>query len=274
MTEASPNFLAFSLRPYQAVVSARFRALLQYRAAAFAGFATQLFWGIIRVTIFTAFYAASPQQPISLPDMISYLWLTQAMFALAMWNVDQDIRTMIRTGTVAYEMLRPVDLYSLWYSRALASRLAPTILRALPMFVIATLFLGLRLPPSWTALGAWMLTTCAALGLAAALSTLLTISLLYTVSSDGITRLAPTLMYVFSGMLLPLPLMPAWAQPVVNFLPFHDIIDTPFRLYSGNIPVTDLGPVLAHQLIWLAVLIGAGRVLLQKATHRLVVQGG
>ena len=119
-----------------------------------------------------------------------------------------------------------------------------------------------------------MLTTCGALGLAAAFSVLLTISLLYTISGEGITRLAPTLMYVFSGMLLPLPLMPAWAQPIVNFLPFHDIIDTPFRLYSGNIPVTKLGSVLAHQLIWLIVLVGAGRILLQRATHRLVVQGG
>ena len=31
--------------PYRAVVSARYRMLLQYRAAAFAGLVTQCFWG-------------------------------------------------------------------------------------------------------------------------------------------------------------------------------------------------------------------------------------
>ena len=40
------------------------------------------------------------------------------MFALTMWNIDQDVREMIRNGTVAYEMLRPLDLYGLWYSRS------------------------------------------------------------------------------------------------------------------------------------------------------------
>jgi ABC-2 type transport system permease protein len=261
-------------RPYGAVVSARFRAMLQYRAAAVAGFGTQLFWGVIRVAIYTAFYRSSARpQPLPLPDMISYLWLTQAMFALAMWNVDQDVRAMIRTGTVAYEMLRPLDLYGLWYCRALAARLAPTLLRAIPMFFVA-LFLGLRLPPSLGAFAAWATATCGAFALAAAFSALMTISLLYTVSGDGITRLAPTIMYAFSGMLLPLPLMPAWAQTIVGFLPFRDLIDSPFRLYTGNIPAAHLGMELAHQISWLLVLVVVGRLLLRRATRRLVVQGG
>ena len=45
--------------PYRAVVSARYRMLLQYRAAAFAGLVTQCFWGAIRLMIVAAFYAAS-----------------------------------------------------------------------------------------------------------------------------------------------------------------------------------------------------------------------
>jgi len=45
------------IRPLVAVVSARYRTLLQYRAAAFAGFATQLFWGAIRLMILAAFFA-------------------------------------------------------------------------------------------------------------------------------------------------------------------------------------------------------------------------
>ena len=36
------------MRPYWAVLSARFRMLLQYRAAALAGLGTQVFWGLIR----------------------------------------------------------------------------------------------------------------------------------------------------------------------------------------------------------------------------------
>lgn len=262
-------------RAYRAVVSVRIRALLQYRTAAVAGFITQLFWGVIRVVVFTAFFHSTTRtQPLTLEQMTSYLWLIQAMYALAMWNVDRDVREMIRTGTVAYELLRPVDLYGLWYSRALAARIAPTLLRAVPLFLVATLFLGLRLPPSPLALLCWILSTGMAFALAAGFSTLITISLLYTISGDGIVRMAPILMYVFSGMLLPLPLMPDWAQPILNFLPFRGIVDTPFRFYTGSLPPFELPFALLHQLLWLLVLIFSGRLLLHRAMHRLVIQGG
>ena len=47
------------MKGYTALVSAHFRTLLQYRAAALAGLGTQLFWGLIRVMIFEAFYSAN-----------------------------------------------------------------------------------------------------------------------------------------------------------------------------------------------------------------------
>ena len=47
-------------RPYVAAFSARFILMLQYRAAAIAGFATQCWWGAIKIMIYAAFYRASP----------------------------------------------------------------------------------------------------------------------------------------------------------------------------------------------------------------------
>ena len=49
--------------PYLALLSARYRMLLQYRAAAMAGAATQLFWGFIRIMILLAFYRSSSAEP-------------------------------------------------------------------------------------------------------------------------------------------------------------------------------------------------------------------
>ena len=44
------------MRPYRAAFAARFQLMLQYRAAALAGFATQCWWGGLKVMIFAAFY--------------------------------------------------------------------------------------------------------------------------------------------------------------------------------------------------------------------------
>ena len=106
---------------YRAIVSARFRTLLQYRAAALAGLGTQLFWGLIRVMIMEAFYLSSnSSQPMGIEDVITYIWLGQAFLGLQPWNMDPDLKTFIRSGGVSYELLRPLDLYANWYSRAIA----------------------------------------------------------------------------------------------------------------------------------------------------------
>ena len=85
-----------------------YRALLQYRAAALAGFGTQLFWGFIRVMIFKAFYlSTTDSQPMELDDVITYVWLGQAFLVFIPWNVDREIQALIRSGAVTYELLRP-----------------------------------------------------------------------------------------------------------------------------------------------------------------------
>jgi ABC-2 type transport system permease protein len=263
------------MRAYAAIMSARFRMLLQYRAAAIAGFATQLFWGFIRVMIFEAFYrSTTAPQPMAYDQVVTYVWLGQAMLGLFPPGADTDVRIMIRTGSVAYEMLRPLDLYALWYSRTVATRLAPTLLRAVPLFVLAGLFFGLRPPPSWASAAGWILTTLGALLLSCALATLITISLLWTVSGDGISRLAPAIIYVLSGMLVPLPLFPGWARSVVEFLPFGGLVDTPFRVYVGHIPPERIGAVFAQQIAWTAALVALGRGILALGARRLVIQGG
>ena len=262
------------MRPYVAMLSARFRALLQYRAAAAAGFGTQLFWGLIRMMIFAAFYENATQSvPMPLEHVVTYVWLGQAFFALIPIRVDRELAMMIRAGNVAYELLRPVDLYALWFSRSMAARIAPTALRAAPMLVLASLMGWIRWP------GVANVAACAAgmLGaalLSSAITTLMTISMLWTISGEGISRLLMLLSYLLSGMVVPLPLFPDALQPVLNVLPFRGLCDLPYRLFTGHIPLSELPYALGHQLAWVAALALLGRWLLGRAARRLVIQGG
>jgi len=263
------------MKPYLAIISARFRMLLQYRAAAVAGFATQLFWGLIRVMIFQAFYESTlAPQPMTFADVVTYVWLGQAMLRILPWDVEGEHRQMIRSGTVAYELLRPLDLYATWFSRALAFRIAPTTLRALPMFALAIPFLGMGWPASWGSAAAFAAAMVGALALSAAITTLVSITLLWTLSGDGLSRLIPAAVVLLSGMIVPLPLFPGWAQGILNLLPFRGVVDLPFRLYMGHIPPGQVFAVLAHQLGWTVGLVAIGRLALGRGIRRLVVQGG
>ncbi len=272
-----------ALRPYLAIVSARFRMLLQYRAAALAGLWTQFFFGLVILGIYEAFYrSANGPQPMTFPQVVSYVWLGQALLAMLPWNADAELRAMVRSGAVAYELCRPVDLYGLWYARAVAWRTAPTLLRAVPMCLIASAGLPLIGLPEWRLAAPDSLTSAAAFAaalvctllLGCALTTLMNITLLWTVGGEGAVLLMTALVTFFSGMVIPLPLFPEWAQPIVRALPFGGLVDLPFRVFTGHIPPSGVIAVLGHQLLWTAVLVLIGRWMLSLGLRRVVVQGG
>lgn len=270
-------------RAYLAIVSVRCRMLLQYRAAAIAGFATQLFWGFIKVMVFVAFYASAVREPpMTFAEVLVYIWLGQALLALLPWNVDAEIAAQIRSGGVAYELLRPLDLYRFWFARTLAFRIAPTLMRMLPMLAFTLVLLPLTplapwaLPPpaGMTSAGLFLASVLATLFLSTAFTMIMHVALIWTISGEGFNRMMPGIVPVFAGLIVPLPLFPDWLQGFLHWQPFRGMADVPFRIYSGHIPPEAAVVELGLQWGWVAVLVAVGVWLLSRARHRLVVQGG
>jgi ABC-2 type transport system permease protein len=163
----------------------------------------------------------------------------------------------------------------------MAFRTARTSLRMLPMIVLAGGVLPLiglerwALPPPGLASGAlFLLSLLLTVLLSTAITMLLQVSLLYTISAEGIVRTAPAVVTLLSGMIVPLPLFPDWLQPALRLQPFRGLVDVPFRIYSGHIaPLAAFGEI-AQQLAWFGALCWIGRVLLERALRRVVIQGG
>ena len=263
-----------TLRPYWAVLGARVRVLLQYRAAAAAGFGCQLFWGLIRMMIFQAFYEnADTGVPMTCEQVTTYVWLGQAFIMLLPFRVDGELDGLIRTGNVSYELLRPVDFYSFWYARSIANRIAPAALRAAPMLVIATAAGWIRWPGPAN-LAAFCAAIVAAVLLTSSISMLMMVSMFWTISGRGVNLVMSSALFLLSGMIIPIPLFPEFLKPVLHALPFCGLIDAPFRLFTEHAPAGAVAGLLIHQLAWAAGLIALGRVLLARAVRRLVVQGG
>jgi ABC-2 type transport system permease protein len=269
--------------PYIAVVSARYRMLLQYRAAAFAGFVTQLFWGAIKLMVLAAFFAvATTEPPMTMAQVIAYVWLGQALLGLLPWSVDTELQEKMNSGAVAYELLRPLDLYAFWYARTVALRCATTTLRMLPMLITVALILPLvglgawALPPPDSAASAvlFVVSVTATVLLASAITMLMHIALIWTISGRGFNAVMTGLVTFLSGMVVPLPLFPDWLQPVLYWQPFRGLADVPFRIYSGNIAPADAGFEIALQFAWALLMVRLGYALLARAQSRVVVQGG
>ncbi len=266
------------MRGIVALFRLRFMVNLQYKAAALANVFTQLFFGFVMVMVYEAFFnSTSVAMPMTFEQTVTYIWLGQGLLALIPWSGDREVQAMIRKGDVAYELVRPVNLYWFWYSRLLALRIAPMILRSIPLFLVASQLipeeLRVKPPVDLEHFLVFLLTMVGAVFLGGALSNLITISTLFTIG-DGMDRFFPALVIFFSGLVVPLSFFPDWSQPIFRYLPFSGLMDTPYKLYMGIYPLDTVPFALLHQLFWTALLVVLGQWMMRKADKRIVVQGG
>ena len=280
---ADPRRVDTRAASYAALASMRLRAILQYRAAALAAVATQLFWGLLRFMILDGFYRSDPSaSDFTTVHLASYVWLGQAMFGLFPMNVDPLASDRIRSGAVAYELLRPLDLYANWAVSIVGWRIGRTALRAVPLLLFAAVVLPLVGARTW-ALGP-PAGAGAAIGFAVAIAlgvlTGMAVTLLgqtvmlWTLSSTGWNAILPLAAWICSGMIVPLPYLPDWAQAMLELLPFAGLIDTPFRIYSGHLAGSEALHALLVQAAWVVALVAAGHRLMAVGIRKLVIQGG
>ncbi|MDR3121486.1 MAG: ABC transporter permease [Clostridiales bacterium] len=252
---------------------------MQYRAAAWAGIATQFAFGFMHLMIFQAFYRSSgTAPPMEWPQLVAYEWLQQAFLALIMlWWQDGDLLSGITDGNAAYELCRPYDLYTFWCMRLAAVRLSSAALKFSPVLIVS-LFLPrayrMTLPPNFAAFGLFLIAMTLSLTLVIALSMLVYILTFVTLSSMGSRLLVGVSADFMMGAIIPIPLMPVWAQRIVYCFPFRYVQDLPFRLYSGHISGADALAQIGVQIAWVAALILFGRWAFGRVMRRVVIQGG
>ncbi|MCE5234831.1 MAG: ABC transporter permease [Clostridiaceae bacterium] len=264
---------------YLSLFRVRFLHGLQYRAAAYAGVATQFAWGFMEILMFSAFYKAnSAAFPMSFQALSSYIWLQQAFLALfMMWFLDEDIFASIRDGHVAYELARPLDLYGMWYVKNAAVRLSKAALRCMPVLFVAALLpapYGITLPPDPAAFLWFLLTGILAYLLVVAYCMLIYIATLHTVNPMGVRLVAVAMADFFAGGYVPLPFLPDKVRAVFELLPFGSMQNLPLLAYSGTVSGKELLYKALLQAFWLAALVAFGRVWMKYSLKKVVVQGG
>jgi len=267
------------MKKYWSFFRIRFSNGLQYRVAAYAGISTQFAWGFMEILLFRAFYRANAAAfPMEFPQLASYIWLQQAFLALfASWTLDMDIMHSITGGNVAYELIRPMDLYNMWFTKNLAMRLSRAVLRCMPILAVAFFLpnpFKMDLPPSTLQFFFFLLSMAIGLFIVVAFAMLIYITTFYTLSPLGMRILAISLVDFLSGALVPLPFLPEPVRSVLEVLPFASMQNLPLRIYSGNISGDEMVLRIGLQLFWLAVLIFTGKLLMRKALKKVVVQGG
>lgn len=264
---------------YLSLFRIRFLHNLQYRTAALAGLATQYAWGFMHLLALRAFYNTNPAAfPMSFAQTADYVWLLQAFLALyIMWDYDPDIIESVRGGHIAYDLVRPVDLYARWFSTTIARRVARAALRCAPILIVAYFLpepLRLHPPHSVLSLALFALSTVLSVCVVTSLTMLVYIANFRLLTIMGLRVMVAAAMDLLGGFTIPLPFYPQALQDVLNLLPFAAMHNLPLRLYSGHIAGADAVTGIALQAFWLLVLVQLGRWWMDRQLKRVIVQGG
>ncbi len=269
------------MKAYFSILRQQMIGQMQYRAGFWAGMSTHIFWGVARAAILVAFYVyGQGEAGITMQQAVSMVWLQQLAGVLVPgWNTNADaaLYNQLRTGDVAYELLRPLDAYTHWYVRSIAGRIGTFLLELVPILGI-----GLLVPEPW-GLGAPVSPLHALACLITLLSGLFTSCAMILLSyamvldvrvGDAPSRMAVTVAQILSGLYLPLQLWPEGMQTFLYYQPFAGMLDLPVRLYVGAQPLARAGEIVLLQAFWTAVFVLAGRAWIGRSFRKLVIQGG
>ena len=234
-----------------------------------------MFFGLVLIAIYRALYEGKPQStPIE--SVVTYVWLQQAFFRM-MLAIDNELVDKIKSGDIAYDLCRPVNMYGFYYARIAAQKVMGSLMRAIPMLILAALLpkgWGISAPASIINLLAAVPAVVLGLLCVCALSNITMAFTMLTLDARGMQGLLNLLMMTFSGNLLPLTLFPDRWQKFITLIPYAQLLDAPIRLYTGDYALTEALRVYMVQAFWIVVLIALGAYMWNVNKKRLIVQGG
>lgn len=252
-----------------------FRRFTTYRGATFAGVVTNTMFGFVYAAVFTAAHTASGEiGGFDAAATATYVFGAQAFLAMTGAFGDREIAERIRTGDVVADLYRPVDFQGWWLAHDLGKAAFQAVFRGIPPFVIGVVVLDLPIPSSPTTWLAFLLAAALGVVLAFTVRFPANLSAFWMLDGRGVVALAALVQVFLAGHVVPLYFMPPWLESVARLLPFAGITALPVEILIGAHRGLDLAGVYVLQLVWIGVLLVAGRRMLAAAQRRLVVQGG
>lgn len=268
--------LADAIGVYAAFGRAGFRRYSAYRAASAAGAATNIVFGIVKAAIMMAAITAAGGAIAGYDanQTVNNAWIGQSLVAVvAMFGWD-DLSLRIRSGDIAVDLTRPVDLQLSWLAADLGRAGYLLVPRGLPPILIGIIFFKVTLPrdPAGYLLG--MISVVLAVAVSFACRFLVGLVAFWIIELRGVLTLYLVTSNVLCGLVVPVPWFPDWLRVIATVTPFPSILQAPIDVISGRVIGWDVAETVAVQAFWLTITIIIGRLVLARATHKLVVQGG
>lgn len=266
-----------ALLPYLRLTVAGFRQQSTYLAAAIAGVVTNSVFGFVKMAILLATLAGAGGTAGGYTPhlMVSYIFLSQGLLAaIGAFGGDGNLSERIRTGDIAIDFLRPLNVQLATLATAVGGAVYSLIPRGLPLVAIGSITTMMAWSPEPGAYLIGAVSLLLTIVLAQAVLYCIQVLGFWVVDTRGIQMFYVTVSTFLMGMFVPVGLFPDWLATIAEFTPFAWILMPPCDILSGRIDAAQGATTVLIQAGWTVVALGVGHILTRAGRRRLEVQGG
>ena len=253
-----------------------YRRESRYLAAALAGLVANATFGLIKAAVLlgAAEAAGGTVAGYDAGTLSAYVWLSQGMLGAMLLFGTAEIADRIRTGDVAVDLTRPVDIQAAHLATDLGRATFTFLPRGLPSVAIGLLFVGMTMPTTVLPYVVGFVSLYLGIALSFLCRFALNLAGFWIIETRGLLTVYSVASSFLAGLFVPVPLFPDWLRAIALSTPFPSIMMTPIDILSGRIGGIDAAIALAVQLGWILLLGVAGHLLLAAGQRKLEVQGG
>lgn len=265
------------MRAFFALTGKSFQRAIAYRVAFWTELVINFCFMYLNVCLWQALTrdsgAVAGYQPAA---MLTYVIVAQTILTLQFTvRVVWEVEARVRTGAIAYDLLRPVDFQTAMLATSLGPALHTLLFNMIPKILVFAAAGLVAPPPSAAAALAFTVSLILGFFVQFGIEVLVGLSAFWLIEIQGVHAFVVWgLSWLCSGYFLPLDLYPDWLAAIARALPFQAIVYTPSAIWVGRISGGAVLIALAQQAAWAAALLLGGRALFGAARRRLVVQGG
>lgn len=261
------------LRTYLTAMRVSLSGALQYRANVFSGLLFYSLFIYVFFCLWTAIYAGGSVEGFTFTQLIWYLCITELIsYGARGSNICREITQEIKTGSIAYQLLRPYQ----YITYSFATSMGRTILNLI-VFGILAIVLGFAYVGPIPGFALWTLPLSILsmlIGILLDFFSNMAIALTsFRIEDNYGVRLIYQKCVFMLGTFIPVDFLPDWMQGIVKNLPFSYVTWAPAKL-TVAFSWESFFTLVPRQIAWLALAIGLSALLYQSGRKGIQSHGG
>lgn len=229
--------------------------------------ATAFFWKAL-------YKSADNMNGVTVDTMLSYTVVSSMVSVLLTTNVENRIMESVQKGTIAIDLMRPVNIFKVLLAENLGGVTALIFQNLIPIFIIGGLLVKFPIPASASDGLLFVLSMVLAFLINWYIAEIFGMWAFKIIEMSALIQVKKHLIRLLSGSMIPIWFFPTWLKSILECLPFVYIYQMPISIYVGQYTKESLQRGLVIQIVWTVALYCIKSYLEKRVTKSVMIQGG